>query len=77
MNEAIMVPPASLLAGMELDNGWKVVSAVEDFDGKSGGAFSYGYLVERGDEKAFLKAFDYVEALQSAIARYQQIFNTN
>lgn len=59
------VSPASQLVGMKLPEGWLVVDDAKDFDGKSGGTFSYGYSVERGDERAFLKAFDYLEAMSS------------
>ncbi|MDM1679889.1 protein kinase [Myroides odoratimimus] len=47
------------LTGRELANGWIVSNMIEKTEGGTGGFFSVCYLVERNDEKAFLKALDF------------------
>ncbi|MFM0212282.1 hypothetical protein PQQ96_33370, partial [Paraburkholderia sediminicola] len=53
--------PAHQLTGIEIDGGWRVVKRLTgegNQEGHTPGFFSVGYLVERGAEQAFLKAFD-------------------
>ena len=57
------VVASSLLEGLELDGGWRVVKRIERVPGSTGSNFSTPYLVERatlgGDvEVAFLKALN-------------------
>jgi serine/threonine protein kinase len=59
--------PAKLLLGVKLDDGWEIVekltkekAANED---PTPGFFSVGYRVEKGKERAFLKAFDLEAAM--------------
>lgn len=55
------------LEGMELPGGWTVLERLEMPPGKTGGACSVGYRVERADgQQGFLKAFDYAAALAAA-----------
>jgi serine/threonine protein kinase len=57
--------PAYQLAGLTLDGGWQVASAVQP-PPATGGCFSVGYHVEKTDgTKGFLKALDYSRALQA------------
>jgi hypothetical protein len=57
-----MVSPARRLLGTTLSGGWKVVQEVVLGTHATGGTFSAGYIVERGSERAFLKALDYSSA---------------
>lgn len=50
---------ANLLEGRRLQNGWIVVKKLKDFDLDSYASY---YLVEKDDQKGFLKAFDYSRA---------------
>lgn len=62
----LMLNPAELLVGLTLPNsGWKIVSQLSPVGG-TGGTFGKGYLAERGGERAFVKAIDFVGALSSA-----------
>jgi serine/threonine protein kinase len=56
--------PAQRLLGVELADGWKVVSTIDPQPGATGGNFSTPYIVERGSEQAFLKAIDIFKALR-------------
>lgn len=49
---------ASRLVGVDLPDGWKVVSRFERRDGGSGGNFSHHYIVKKDGKTAFLKAMD-------------------
>jgi serine/threonine protein kinase len=54
------------MTGLTLPNGWKVVGPVGKAINATGGHFSSNYEVEHEDgRRAFLKAIDYSEALQS------------
>jgi serine/threonine protein kinase len=58
-----MPRPARRLLGLDLDDGWKVVSEVIRGPEATGGRFSAGYIVERASgERGFLKALDYSRA---------------
>lgn len=51
------------LSGTLLSGGWRVLERIEMPQGKTGGACSVGYRVERPDgQQGFLKAFDYAAA---------------
>lgn len=52
------------LIGIELPGGWRVIRRLTRKAYQSGGCFSVGYLVERAKEQAFMKAFDFWDALQ-------------
>lgn len=58
-----MLSPAESLLGLSLPKtGWKIVSQLNPAGG-TGGSFGTGYLAERGEERAFVKAIDFVKAL--------------
>jgi serine/threonine protein kinase len=59
---------AEMLTGLELPHGWRVVERLERSSESTGGNFSVGYIVERGDHRAFLKALDYSFAFDSGNA---------
>jgi serine/threonine protein kinase len=81
----ILPPPAARLKGLTLSSGWVVTEEMEKLPGATGGQFSCGYKVQKGTNKAFLKALDYskaediaratgidtLTALQSLINAYQ------
>jgi serine/threonine protein kinase len=58
------VSPASKLLGLSLDGGWSVSEALPKKPGQTGGFFSFGYVVRRGNESGFLKALDFSSAFQ-------------
>ena len=61
-----MQTPAQQLVGKELPNGWKVEELINRPETATGGHFSTSYIVRIGNEKrAFLKAMDYRNALES------------
>jgi eukaryotic-like serine/threonine-protein kinase len=55
--------PKDLLQGQTLKSGWVLVQRLSRTAASTGGNFGTGYLAERGEEKAFVKAIDFVEAL--------------
>jgi len=57
---------ADNLQGLELANGWKVVSRLPNHPRGTGGTFSSRYIVEKDGKQGFLKAFDFWQAFQSA-----------
>jgi eukaryotic-like serine/threonine-protein kinase len=59
--------PHELLAGLELENGWKVVERVVRPPQATGSCFSCGYLVDNSDgRRGFLKALDFYSILKDA-----------
>ena len=59
-------PPAELLEGRLLDNGWTVGGLIPRTMVQTGGVFSCSYQVSKpGGQCAFLKAMDYTSALNS------------
>ncbi len=61
-----MPSSAEQLIGVNLDGEWKVVSALEKDPNSTGGNFSRCYIVENTKgKKAFLKALDFSQALNS------------
>jgi eukaryotic-like serine/threonine-protein kinase len=60
-------PPAELLEGLVLDNGWAVGRLIPKTIAQTGGVFSCSYRVAKPDGHcAFLKAMDYTSALNSS-----------
>jgi serine/threonine protein kinase len=57
--------PAENLLGVLLPCGWKVTTFVPKQPGHSGGAFSVGYIVEKGGKSAFLKALDFKKLMSA------------
>lgn len=55
---------ASRLLGLPLGNGWTVYERVQRLPGSSGGTFSHSYLARRGNDIAFVKAFDFSAAFE-------------
>jgi serine/threonine protein kinase len=51
------------MLGLTVGQGWLVTTALQRQAGQTGGNFSTGYIVERGNQKAFLKAMDLTRAL--------------
>ena len=47
------------LVGIKLKNDWEVISKIEPSDNSTGGFFSVCYIVQRLNEKAFLKALNF------------------
>jgi serine/threonine protein kinase len=67
--------PAGRLHGVELADGWKVVDRLEPKPGATGGNFSTPYVVERGSDRAFLKAIDIYKALRQDPKNVLQVLN--
>jgi eukaryotic-like serine/threonine-protein kinase len=58
--------PCECLVGLEVEKGWKVVSAVYRPATSTGGHFSMGYLARNKDgREGYLKALDFSAAFQS------------
>ena len=57
--------PANALTGLTLASGWKLTTKLTPGIGSTGGNFGVGYIGERGIERAFVKAIDFVGALNS------------
>jgi serine/threonine protein kinase len=62
------VRASTLLTGLDLDGGWRVVERIARVPGATGSSFSTPYLVERIDDNgkvsvAFLKALDFTAAM--------------
>ena len=54
---------AAKLAGLKLEEGWEVVSAISRSSSATGGQFSHSYEVKNTDgRRGFLKAFDFADA---------------
>lgn len=49
--------PSEMLEG-EIISGWLVENQIQTFQGQTGGHFSRGYTVSKGNQHAFLKAMD-------------------
>jgi len=56
--------PKNLLQGTTLKSGWMLVKRLQRTGSSTGSNFGTGYLAERGSEKAFVKAIDFVDALR-------------
>lgn len=57
--------PVLYLEGKELNDGWKVTKFIPKSSKSTGGNFSESYIVEKQDQKAFMKALDFSNALRS------------
>lgn len=58
--------PAAAITGQTLPSGWKLVQQLSKSPGGSGSNFCVGYVAERDGQKAFVKAIDFVKALNAA-----------
>lgn len=58
-------PAERVLQISELPNGWKIVNKMAKNGSNTGGKFSVGYTVAKGDRQGFLKALDLSGALRS------------
>lgn len=72
--------PAECLTGLTVENGWKVNKILKRPATATGGAFSFGYEVEKEGKIAYLKAVDFSVALQDpdllkALQYQLEIFN--
>lgn len=62
-----LMRPCLALLGKDLEGGWKVDAMVAKSAGATGGTFSAQYtVIDVNGKKAFLKAFDFSSAMQSA-----------
>lgn len=66
--------PVYALEGKQLNSGWKVskrlpVRGEPGAEGKTGGNFSVGYIVENGSTSAFMKVFDITHAFAAPADR--------
>lgn len=57
--------PAATLTGQTLPSGWKLVQQLSKSPGGSGSNFCVGYIAEHDGRKAFVKAIDFVKALNA------------
>lgn len=57
--------PAASLTGQTLPSGWKLVQQLSKSPSGSGSNFCVGYVAERDGHKAFVKAIDFVKALNA------------
>lgn len=57
--------PAMMLTGQTLPSGWTLVQQLSKSPGGSGSNFCVGYIAERAGRKAFVKAIDFVKALNA------------
>jgi len=75
MSSDHVAKPAERLLGLTLPEGWKVVERVErDLSKETGGRFSVGYIVERNETRAFLKALDLSAALAAKDKMAEHVF---
>lgn len=58
---------AEHLAGLELDNGWRVVRQLARHPNSTGGTFSHSYEVRNDERVGFLKAFDFARAFEAGV----------
>jgi serine/threonine protein kinase len=58
---------AEQLLDMDLANGWKVTEKLERGPNSTGGTFSQSYVVRRGGQVGFLKAFDFWQAFEAGV----------
>lgn len=67
--------PAEQLVGKTLKSGWTLVERLRRIPNGSGSNFGVGYFAERGAERAFVKAIDFVDALNDPdpLAKLQQL----
>lgn len=56
---------ADPLIGSSLCDGWVISSRVSRHAKQSGGAFSYGYIAAKGQQQAYVKAFDFEKVFKA------------
>lgn len=56
---------ADPLVGSALSDGWVIASRVSRHAKQSGGAFSYGYIASKGEQQAYVKAFDFEKVFKA------------
>ena len=67
---------SSKLQGLQLEGGWRVLSAITRPEGATGGQFSYSYEVQNiNGEKGFLKAFDFSSAFDNGVDTLADLTN--
>ena len=65
MDNELENPLVYNLAGLELEDGWKVIKRIINKDQNTGGNFSVGYMVEKQDgTQGFLKAINLSQVLR-------------
>ena len=57
---------AEVLLGLTLKGDWQVVEKCSKTQSGTGGCFSVGYIVQKGDKRAYLKALDFYSQLMIA-----------
>lgn len=60
-----MSRPAEQLVGYVVGTGWTVIERIQAYQGQTGGSFSIGYIVQKGDQRGFMKAMDYQRAVEA------------
>lgn len=66
-----MTTPKDRLLGLVVGQGWVVKELVRKGEGDTGGNFSTGYVVERGNERAFHIGV----SSRTTVSRVAQLFN--
>lgn len=59
-----MIFTAEDLEGQVLEDGWEVIEKIKSKPEETGGHFSTGYKIKKGNQLAFLKAIDFSDAEQ-------------
>ena len=59
------LPAAANLEGLSVGSGWKVEKYLPRKVGQTGGNFSFAYLVSKGPDRGFMKAFDFSAAFET------------
>jgi serine/threonine protein kinase len=57
--------PKNQLTGLTLKSGWTLVERLDPSKNSTGGTFGTGYRATKGNQVAFVKAIDFVDALAS------------
>lgn len=72
-----MPTPKHQLLNKTLSTGWKLVEKLDMGKGLSGGNFGIGYRATMGDRTAFVKAVDFVKAMNELdpILKMQELTN--
>lgn len=58
--------PSENLVGIKTVSGWEVTEMIQKHPEATGGYFSTGYIVKKGNSQAYLKALDFSEAFASS-----------
>ena len=62
---------AAQLLRLTLDDGWYIFKRIERSHNGTGGTFSHSYLAQKGQETAFVKAFDFSSAFAPEVDTVQ------